>query len=465
VASKNDELAAHVIRHLIDIAAGRCSITEADILACRADADTSLAEILTGLRILHQDLVYHDGRRAAAEIQRVRLIEEQFARKEAETANRMKDEFLVTLSHELRTPLGAILGWSQLLLRGQLSKAQAEQGLEAIERNAKVQAQLIEDLLDVSRIISGKLRIECRPVLLPEIASHAIDVIRPAADAKGVRLKVDVQEQMATVSGDPDRLQQVIWNLLSNAVKFTPKGGWVRISLDSPPGVVRCVVEDSGQGIDAKFLPYIFDRFAQADSSTTRANGGLGLGLAIVRHLVETHGGSVNASSSGKGQGAKFTVILPAEDNAAEIGAALMPAPASERQLSGRRLLIVDDHADELGLLTAVLQAEGAEVSPANSAAAAFESLLRSAPDVLISDIAMPGQDGYELIRRVRALPPEAGGIVPAVAVTAHARVEDEERALAAGFQAFVSKPVELQELVEVVVRLTRATVTPNPQY
>ena len=393
--------------------------------------------------------------RKQAERERETLLErEQRARARAEESSRLKDEFLATLSHELRTPLTAIMGWSQLLGKGDLAKTQVEQAVQTISRNAKAQLQLIEDLLDVSRIISGKLRVECCPVNLDEITAHAIEVILPTAQVKGVQVKVDLQPEIPTVNGDPDRLQQVIWNLLSNAVKFTPKGGWVQVMLDNLPEGVRLVVQDSGQGIEPEFAPYIFDRFSQADSSTTRSHDGLGLGLSIVRHLVQAHGGSIYAQSEGKGKGAKFSVILPAQDGAVRIPA--IPASshsvwAERRMLSGCRLLVVDDRPDELELFKTVLEAEGAEVITANGVAAALELLQENPADILVSDIAMPEQDGYELIRQVRELPPERGGFIPAVAVTAYARIEDRERAIASGFQAYVSKPVQAEKLVEAV--------------
>jgi len=397
--------------------------------------------------------------RKQTEDQRERLLaREQVLRAESERVSRIKDEFLATISHELRTPLTAILGWSQLLGRGDLSQAQAERAMETIQRNAKAQLKLIEDLLDVSRIISGKLRVECRPVELHEIAAHAIEVILPTTQVKGVQLKVDLQPGIPTVSGDPDRLQQVIWNLLSNAVKFTPKGGWVRITLDNPPEGVRLVVEDSGEGIEPEFAPYIFDRFSQADSSMTRSHDGLGLGLAIVRHLVEAQGGYVYAWSAGKGKGAKVTVILPAQDAPAKTPPASQPVSAERRPLYGCRLLVVDDRPDELELFKTVLRAEGAEVISANSAASALDWLREDPPDVLVSDIAMPEQDGYELIRKMRKLPQAKS--IPAIALTAYARIEDRERALASGFQAYVSKPVEPERLIEVVTRVAQRAGT-----
>jgi PAS domain S-box-containing protein len=394
------------------------------------------------------------------------LEREQRARLELEEASRMKDEFLATVSHELRTPLTAMLGWSHLLRTGKLDDKSTAHAVETIERNARAQAQLIEDLLDVSRIITGNLRLDVRPVEPVSIIEGALEAVRPAAEAKGVRLSKSLDESISSVFGDPTRLQQVIWNLLSNAIKFTPFGGEVSIGLERAEAHVLIVVTDTGEGIDPDFLPYVFDRFRQADARTTRRHGGLGLGLAIVRHLVEMHGGTVSARSEGEGQGATFTVSLPlvpvhAQDSAthelsrhATGGHKVLPLACPER-LDGLKVLAVDDEVDTREVLRTAFEQCGAEVTTAASASEALALLLETRPDVLISDIGMPDEDGYELISKVRALSVESGGKIPAVALTAYARAEDRLRALRAGYQMHVPKPVELAELVAIVSRLT----------
>jgi len=402
-------------------------------------------------------------RRPGEDPLRVALEEAQRARKEAELANRLKDEFLATVSHELRTPLTAILGWSRILQTRQHDPASVARAIETIERNAKGLAQIVEDILDVSRIITGKLRLEFGPVDLRHVLGAAIDVVRPAAEAKGV-LMVDLAEgPPCLVSGDPDRLQQVVWNLLSNAVKFTPKGGRVEASIErSGSAHARILVTDTGQGIRPDFLPYLFDRFRQADSTTTRSHGGLGLGLAIVRHLVELHGGSVKAESAGEGLGSTFSITLPMPEGLDERDLSLrFPAPAEtpaedvhSMALRSVRVLVVDDEADARELLTMVLEREGAIVTTVPTAAEALAQIAAQPPDVLVSDISMPGQDGYALIRKVRAMPPGRGGRLAAVALTAYAREEDRRKALAAGFDVHVPKPLDPAKLVSVVTRL-----------
>ncbi len=378
---------------------------------------------------------------------------EQAARAEAETANRAKDEFLATLSHELRTPLNAILGWAQLL-RAHRDPATVERALETIERNAKLQAQLVEDLLDLSRIVAGKVRLDTRPVNVPAVVEAAVDSVRPAAAAKGIELAVGLDPTATPVLGDPDRLQQVLWNLLSNAVKFTPRGGQVQVRLDRTDSQVRIRVTDSGQGIRPEVLPFVFDRFRQGDSTTTRAHGGLGLGLAIVRHLVELHGGLVSAESAGEGHGATFTVRLPLMPIRLPEGEATPLARLEGPRCDGLRVLVVDDEPDSRELVAAFLGACGADVETVGSAAAALAAVKARRPDVLVSDLAMPAADGFELIRAVRALPPERGGRVPAVALTALAGAETRVRALVEGFDGYVAKPVEPLELAAVVVSL-----------
>jgi PAS domain S-box-containing protein len=400
--------------------------------------------------------------RKAVEEERSRLLAgEREARADAETANRIKDEFLATLSHELRTPLNAILGWAQLLRMNGTPREDFEHGLETIERNAKVQAQLVEDLLDLSRIISGKLRLEMKPLDLPAVMDAALDSVRPAATAKSIRLIPVLDAHAGPVLGDAGRLQQVVWNLLSNAIKFTPEGGRVDLLLQRADGHAEIVVSDTGQGIDPEFLPHVFDRLRQADSSTTRRHGGLGLGLAIVRHLVESHGGTVRAESRGEGKGATFTASLPILTPAASASPRAPVVSGSAQRadggaaLSGVRVLVVDDDPDALDLVSRVLKQSGADVRTAGSAAEALRAMSAYRPHVLLSDIAMPGEDGYDLIRQVRSA---QGQTPPAVALTAFARREDRLRALQAGFQSHVSKPVEPAELVAVVATLAKGT-------
>jgi PAS domain S-box-containing protein len=393
------------------------------------------------------------------------LQREQTARTQAEVANRAKDQFLATISHELRTPLNAILGWARILRSGKLNEATSAQALDTIERNAKAQTQLINDILDVSRIVAGKLHLEVRPVDLAEVIEAAVDVIRPAANAKEIQLQVTLDPKAGPVSGDPDRLQQIVWNLLSNAIKFTLKGGQVQVRLVRLDSHVEISVSDTGIGINAGFLPYVFDSFRQADSSYTRTYSGLGLGLAIVRHLVELHGGKVEAFSDGEGKGATFKVNLPllaareVEESPAIDRGAKRPVPSAEfdwlPKLDGLRLLVVDDDSDARKLLSLMLSQSGAEVVTVASAAEAIDSIERFTPDLLISDIEMPGEDGYSLIQKVRSLDAKLGSRIPAVALTAHARAEDHRRALSAGFQSHVAKPVTANDLIEVIAGLT----------
>jgi PAS domain S-box-containing protein len=407
--------------------------------------------------------------RKQAEEERLKLAREQVARAEAEAANRAKDEFLATVSHELRTPLNAIVGWGRMIRNTKMDEKGLAHALDIIERNAKLQAQLIDDLLDVSRIISGKLRLTVMPVELPPIIEAALDVIRPAAEAKNIRLQVMLDSNAGLVSGDPDRLQQVIWNLLSNAVKFTQKGGRVQVTLEQLDSHVLITVSDTGKGIAAEFLPYVFDRFRQADSSITRLHGGLGLGLAIVRQLVDLHGGSVQAQSPGEGQGATFSLQLPViiahgsgrfalnAEEANASSAALQGGFGSSPSLEGLAVLVVDDDPDARDLLKAILEERKAQVTTVASAAEAYETSEWLRPNVIISDIGMPGEDGYSLIRTVRLKEArDRQGWKPAIALTAHARVEDRLRALSAGYQAHVAKPVEPAELVAVIASLVR---------
>jgi PAS domain S-box-containing protein len=396
------------------------------------------------------------ARRAGLAVENARLYKaSQEARQTAEAANRAKDEFLATLSHELRTPLSPILGWVRLLRSGDLDEAASARGLEVIERNVRAQTQLIEDLLDVSRIITGKLRLEVRPMDLVAVVEAGIDAVRPAAEAKGIRIESRLDAMASPMVGDPDRLQQVVWNLVSNAVKFTPKDGQIEVELTRVDAHARIRVRDTGKGISPSFLPHVFDRLRQADSTSTRAHGGLGIGLAIVRHLVELHGGAVSAESEGEGKGATLTVELPVSGMAGTPRSA--PDAAAEEgavRLDGVRVMVVDDEADTRDLLSFSLRNYGAEVTALGSASEALAAIQRDKPDVLVSDIGLPGDDGYALIRKVRALDEERGGRVPAAALTAYAKDEDRHRAIAAGFQAHVPKPVELAALASVVASL-----------
>ena len=389
------------------------------------------------------------------------LRREKEARLEAEEANRVKDEFLSTLSHELRTPLTAIMGWSNLLLHGEIELSKQQQAIETIARNANSQCQLIDDLLEVSRIITGKIRLDFETNELPPIITAAAESIRPTAEAKGVRLKLTFEQNVGVVFGDRERLQQVVWNLLSNAVKFTPGGGEVSVNLHRINTHVEIAVVDSGVGINPHFLPHVFDRFRQADGSTTRTHGGLGLGLAIVRHLVELHGGVVTADSEGDEKGSTFTVRLPLmipvaaqlplEPEQSANGTTSSPMAVS---LNNLRVLIVDDELDARELVSAMLSRCGADMKSATSASEALEIIESWKPDVLIADIGMPIEDGYGLIKRLRALPKERGGHTPALALTAYARTEDRIRALSEGYQVHLSKPVDRAVLAAVVARL-----------
>jgi signal transduction histidine kinase/CheY-like chemotaxis protein len=401
-------------------------------------------------------------------VERGRLLErERLARAEAESACRLKDEFLATVSHELRTPLNAIMGWSHMLRAGGLDEANAARAIETIARNAQAQAQLIEDILDVSRVITGKLHLDIAPVDVASVINTAIDSVQLAADAKGVRLKVVLDRSARLVAGDAARLRQVIWNLVSNAIKFTPASGRVTVRLERAGADARLTVSDTGCGISAEFLPFIFDRFRQADGTSTRRHGGLGLGLAIVRHLVELHGGTVAAASDGEGLGATFSVTLPlalSEERASRrrrqraTGAdadSTARVKKSLPSLEGVRVLVVDDDRDTLQMLNLMLAGRGAEVCAASSVAEALEAFEQFEPDVVVSDLAMPDEDGYSLISKLRALDAGRGVQTPAVALTAYVRVEDRARSLSAGYNMFVAKPVELSELVTAIAHLT----------
>ncbi|HWQ32109.1 MAG TPA: PAS domain S-box protein [Blastocatellia bacterium] len=406
--------------------------------------------------------------RRMLEEERDRLYQsEQIARVRAEEASRLKDEFLAIVSHELRAPLNAIQGWIRLLREGHLSPEEAERAMETIERSAYSQNRIISDLLDVSRIITGKLRLNVRPLDPARVIEAAIEAVRPAAEARLVRIQKILDQGAGPVSGDSDRLQQIVWNLLSNAIKFTPKGGSVQVRLERVNSHLEIIVSDTGQGIKPELLPYIFDRFRQGDSSSTRRHGGLGLGLAIVRHLTEMHGGTVRAESQGEGRGATFIIRLPLLNAHRQTpGPQRVPPAVSSTiakldcppELTDLRVLIVDDDADARDLVRTILAQCGAEVKTAGSADEALAMLAESEkwlPELLISDIEMPDKDGYQLIREVRALAPDRGGRIPAIALTAYARVEDRLRALATGFQMHVSKPVEPAELLTITASLT----------
>jgi hypothetical protein len=404
--------------------------------------------------------------RKQAEEERGRLIREQVARQEAERANQMKDEFLAILSHELRTPLNAILGWSRLLRVKKFDEETIDKALETIERNAKSQSQLIEDILDVSRILRGKLNLNKHPIRLESVIELAIDSLQPLAEEKSIVLELTCSPKVTEVIGDSDRLQQIVWNLLSNAIKFTPEEGKVEVRLESVGDEAQIQIIDNGIGIAPDFLPYVFDRFRQADSSTTRSYGGLGLGLAIVRHLVEQHGGKVYAENN-PGEGAKFTVALPLaqrnaladDDDWSEVNDQAGPLPT----LVNLQLLVVDDDDDTREFLIALLEEEGAMVRSASSVAEALAALESSWPDVLLSDIGMPGADGYELITRVREMEVLRGGKMPAIALTAYARESERQQALEAGFQMHLSKPVEVTQLIAGIANLAGMLVDPDP--
>lgn len=395
------------------------------------------------------------------------LVQEQMARAEAETANRLKDEFLATVSHELRTPLNAIIGWTHMLRSSALNEATVARAIETIARNAKAQAQLVEDILDVSRVITGKLRLNIAPVDAAAIINAAIDSVQLAAEAKDVQLAVTLDPSARHVAGDSSRLQQIVWNLLSNAIKFTPQGGRVEVGLERADANVQIRVSDTGCGISRDFLPFIFDRFRQADGSSTRSYGGLGLGLAIVRHLVELHGGTVAAESAGEGSGTTFTIRLPlapAQARASSTRRRESDSPWLNEETSAHtrqrpslervKVLVVDDDPDSLHMLTLTLTEYRAQVHAAASVAEALEVLQWYKPDVLVSDLAMPGEDGYALIAQVRALETASDKQIPAVALTAYVRIEDRARALSAGFNMFVPKPFEPEELITAIANL-----------
>ncbi|HTM26950.1 MAG TPA: ATP-binding protein [Vicinamibacterales bacterium] len=396
------------------------------------------------------------------------LVSLHAAREQAERASRLKDDFLATLSHELRTPLNAILGWTSMLRQNSVEPDRVPRVLEIVERNATAQAQLVSDVLDVSRMIAGKIRLNVRPVSLSAVIQDAIDTVRPGADVKGIELVFDRSDEPWFVTADPERLQQVIWNLLSNAVKFSSPGGHVRVELSRAGGSVEIAVLDNGVGLTPDFLPYVFDRFRQADQTFTRTHGGLGLGLAIVKQVVEMHGGEVSADSAGPGTGAAFRVRLPVS---AELGGLLeagvssgdeaRPTPKAP-DLSGRLVLVVDDDAATRELMMAMLNRTGARVLAASTAREALEQLDAIVPTLIVADVGMPEQDGLSLVRRLRGRPADRGGKVPVVALSAYARAEDRAAALAAGFDAFVAKPAVPSELLATISETLRAAEAPK---
>jgi signal transduction histidine kinase/CheY-like chemotaxis protein len=402
--------------------------------------------------------LYETAQKAAEERKQL-LDSERAARTQAERMSEMKDEFLATLSHELRTPLSAILGWAQVLRRRQMGPEETHKALDIIERNTRMQTQLIEDLLDMSRITSGKVRLDIQPVEPSAIVEAALETVRPAAQAKGIRLQKMLDPVAGPVSGDPNRLQQVVWNLLSNAIKFTPKEGKVQVLLQRVNSHVEIAIADTGIGIDPQFVAHVFERFRQADASTTRQHGGLGLGLAIAKHLVELHGGTISAHSAGTGQGTTFTVQLPLAVVHPSRYDSLREHPRAPKvsvdyrlaDLAGLLVLVVDDEPDARSLLKRVLEDCNAQVLVAANASEALALVVANRPHLLVSDIGMPVVDGYELLRRIRELGEARGGRLPAIALTAFARSEDRTRALRAGFLVHVSKPVEPSELVATV--------------
>ena len=429
--------------------------------------EVSVAPVFDGngdvVRLISVSRDVTERREAESEREKL-LVREKDARREAETANRMRDEFLATVSHELRNPLNAMLGWARLLQKNQLDTNNSRKAVETIVRNAETQNRLIEDLLDVSRIIAGKLRLDVSTIKPNEFIEAAIDTVKPAAEAKDIKIVTLIDEQLNKITGDANRLQQVVWNLLSNAIKFTPKHGEVKISVGSIESMIEITVEDNGAGIPADFLPHVFDRFRQADASTIRKFGGLGLGLAIVRHITEMHGGTVEVFSEGEGKGASFTVRLPIAAITSEAEQIISPNKDAESglpmqepniNLKGLFILTVDDEPDTCQLLAQVLTHYGANVKTVLSASEAMSEFLKRQPDILISDIGMPEEDGYSLIQKIRALPDDNIKKMPAIALTAFARPQDRMKALAAGFQTHVSKPVEPDELATVIASLT----------
>jgi signal transduction histidine kinase/ActR/RegA family two-component response regulator len=456
-----------IMRPIVGLAETARAVSERKDYSVRAEAARvdELGPLVTTFNEMLENIQRRDARLQEASATLKRTVDERTVLyRHAREANRLKDEFLATLSHELRTPLGAIVGWTAVLAEGKADPDTKRKAILAIERNARAQTKLIEDILDVSRIVSGKIRLSVGPVDLAAVIQHAVDAVRPAADASEIQLLLVLDASAGQVVGDPDRLQQVFSNLLSNAIKFTPRGGRVHVQLWKPNSHAEVIVKDTGAGIPSEFLPHVFDRFRQADASSTRAHGGLGLGLAIVRHVVELHGGSVDVASEGEGKGATFSVRLPLVPVS---GAQAAPSPgttaiaASAVSLAGVSVLVVDDDLDSRELVAISLTRCGADVRSVPSAQAALDAIAERPPDVLLSDIEMPGEDGYALIERIRALPPERGGRVPAAALTAYARAEDKLNALQRGFQMHLAKPIGAAELATVVASLAGRTAGP----
>ena len=436
----------------------QCLSKKGDVLWLSLTASAirnSEGEILYGLLMVENVT----ERKLAEERQKQLLAAEQKARKQAELANRAKDQFLATVSHELRTPLGAILGWARILGTATTDPPTLARALEAIERNANAQAQLIGDILDLSSIISGKLSLNVQTVELPSIIRAAADSVIPAAQSKSVRVRINLAEDIGSIAGDPNRLQQIVWNLLSNAVKFTPSGGEVEVRLERVNSHIEITVSDSGQGISADFLPHVFEAFSQEDASTSRKHSGLGLGLSIVRQLVELHGGTIQVNSAGEGHGTTFKAKLPlAPTDASRSGEGPQKAAEAAREfprfLSRIRVLVVDDAADSREMLGLILEKAGAEVRLASSAKEALKLVESWRPGLLIADIGMPDEDGYALIQQIRALKPQDGGMVPALAITGYASRQDRLQSILAGFQDHMAKPVEPDELIAVAADL-----------
>lgn len=447
----------------------RDNLLQTEVEICRGDGSSLWVE-LTKTKAVRNGEVFVDGLmddisdRKQVEQERLEVLQrEQVAREAAENANRMKDEFLAVLSHELRSPLNAILGWATMMRARKLSDAKWAAALESIERNAKLQTQLVEDLLDTSRLLQGRMRLSVGEMSLIPTIEAAIETVRLAAQAKDIELRVELDPEEAWVMGDPNRLQQVFWNLVSNAVKFTEPGGWVEVRLDRLESEVQIQVRDSGQGIDPEFVPFVFDRFRQANASTTRSFGGLGLGLAIARQLVEMHGGRISVASDGEGAGTTFTVWLPLHQRSSDPEEASASGgegeDADKFPLVNLRVLVVDDEIDARDLLALLLEEYGAQVRAVGSVAEAKAELDRFDPMVLVCDIGMPLENGYDLIRFVR----EEGNPIPAIALTAYARFEDVSEALAAGFQVHLPKPLDAARLVEAIVSLANVPQTDPP--
>ncbi|MGI8835867.1 MAG: hybrid sensor histidine kinase/response regulator [Pyrinomonadaceae bacterium] len=454
----------------VDVCTAHSRVIPTESYASLADTDARL-RVIVQLQQKAKSLENEIQERTRAEdALRLALVGEQMARSEAQTANRMKDEFLATVSHELRTPLNAILGWSHLLRSGRLDEATIARAVETIDRNAKSQAQLIEDILDVSRMITGKLRLNNEPVDLAAVINAAIDSVQLAADAKEIQLAVTLDPSARHTIGDSNRLQQVVWNLLANAIKFTSEKRHIEVKVERDGRYARLSVSDSGQGIRSEFLPFIFDRFRQADGTSTRQHGGLGLGLAIVRQLVELHGGTIKAESAGEGKGATFLIKLPlASSNKRgsrreRLSGHIAPKSEDESvavvpQLNNVRVLLVDDDPDTLQILSIMLVETKASVQIASSVGEALEVLEWYAPDVVVSDLAMPDEDGYSLIEKIRQAENGSGREIPAVALTSYVRVDDRSRALSAGFNMFVTKPVQPDELISAIANLAEPPV------